>query len=108
MTTVERIKMYCKKKKVPIYKLERDCGFANGYIGQLKKGTVPDDRLMIISDYLNVPVEELTGRTGRADYQPATDYVIRSKEMELLIEEAEKHSPDNLRLITEMLKKMKI
>lgn len=57
MNTVERIKQICKERKIPISKLERDCGFSNGYIGQLRKGTVPDDRLLIISKYLNESIE---------------------------------------------------
>ncbi len=63
MNTVERIKSICKERKIPISKLEKDCGFSNGYIGQLRKGTVPDDRLRIIADYLNISAEELS--TGR-------------------------------------------
>lgn len=60
MNTVERIKQICKNRKIAISKLEKECGFANGYIGQLKKGTVPDDRLRIISDYLGISAEELS------------------------------------------------
>lgn len=54
MNTVERIKTICKERKIAISTLEKACGFANGYIGQLKKGSVPDDRLIKIADYLNV------------------------------------------------------
>ena len=60
MNTIERIKEICKQRKIPIYLLEKDCGFANGYIGQLKKGTLPDDRLRIVSEYLKVSAEELS------------------------------------------------
>ena len=60
MNTVERIKEICKQRKIPIYLLEKDCGFANGYIGQLKKGTLPDDRLRIVSNYLKISAEELS------------------------------------------------
>lgn len=45
MNTVERVKDLCKQRKISIHKLELECGFANGYIGQLRKGTLPDDRL---------------------------------------------------------------
>ena len=38
-----------------VSKLERDLGFANGYIGQLRKGVFPSDRLMKIADYFSVP-----------------------------------------------------
>lgn len=59
MNTVERIKMICKERNIPISKLESDCKFGNGYIGQLRKGTIPDDRLLIISKYLNLSVDYL-------------------------------------------------
>ena len=68
MNTVKRIKEICKQRKIPIYLLEKDCGFANGYIGQLKKGTLPDDRLRIVSDYLKVSAEELS--TGEKPEMP--------------------------------------
>ena len=57
MNAVERVKAICKERKIPISKLEADCGFANGYIGQLRKGTFPNDRLLKISEYLNVTVD---------------------------------------------------
>ena len=60
MNTVEFVKTLCKERKIPISKLERDCGFANGYIGQLKKGTFPDDRLKKIAEYLELPLSYLT------------------------------------------------
>lgn len=57
MNAVERVKLICKERKIPISRLETDCGFANGYIGQLKKGTFPDDRLRKISEYLDLSTE---------------------------------------------------
>ena len=59
MTTVDRIKEICKERKIPISKLEKDCGFANAYISQLKKGYLPDDRLRKVSEYLEVSIEFL-------------------------------------------------
>ena len=59
MNTVERIKTICKERKIAISTLEKTCGFANGYIGQLKKGSVPDDRLIKIADYLKVSIDYL-------------------------------------------------
>lgn len=54
MNSVERVKKICKERKIPISKLEKDLGFANGYIGQLKKGSFPDDRLLAIANHLGV------------------------------------------------------
>lgn len=59
MNAVERVKTICKERKIPISKLESDCGFANGYIGQLRKGVFPDDRILKIAEYLNVSVDYL-------------------------------------------------
>lgn len=42
MNTVERVKAICKERKIPVYKLEKDLGFSNGYISQLKKGSLPE------------------------------------------------------------------
>ena len=61
MNTVDKVKSLCKTRKIPISRLERDLGFSNGYIGQLKNGTFPNDRLVAISDYLKIPIDELLG-----------------------------------------------
>lgn len=54
MNSVERTKQICKERKIPISKLERDLGYSNGYIGQLRKGVFPADRLAEIANYLSV------------------------------------------------------
>jgi transcriptional regulator with XRE-family HTH domain len=59
MNTVERIKSICKERKIPISRLEIGCGFSNAYISGLKKGTLPNDRLIKIAEYLDVSVEYL-------------------------------------------------
>ncbi len=68
MNSVERVKFLCKERKIPLSRLERDLGFANGYIGQLRKGVFPDDRLAMIADYLGVSYEYLLtgGETKKA------------------------------------------
>lgn len=63
MNSVERVKSICKEKKIPISRLEKDLGYSNGYIGQLRKGTFPSDRLIEIAKYLSVSVDYLmTGK----------------------------------------------
>ena len=73
MNAVERVKSICKERKIPISKLESDCGFANGYIGQLRKGTFPDDRLRTIAKYLDLSVT----------------YIMTGKEHEFTVESAD-------------------
>lgn len=59
MNSVEKVKLLCKERKIPISHLEKQLGFANGYISQLKKGTLPDDRLILIARFFDVPIESL-------------------------------------------------
>lgn len=59
MNSVERVKWICKERKIPISKLEKDLGFSNGYIGQLRKGVFPGDRLAQIADYFGVTTNYL-------------------------------------------------
>lgn len=61
MTSVEIVKNICKSRKIPIYRLEKDLGYSNGYISQLRKGVFPSDRLTEIAAYLDVPLEMLLG-----------------------------------------------
>lgn len=59
MNSVELVKNICKERKIPISRLEKDCGFSNGYIRKLQEGKFPSDRLLVISEYLNLPVNYL-------------------------------------------------
>lgn len=54
MNSVERVKQLCKERKIAISRLERDLGFANGYISQLRKGSFPAERLAEIAKYFSV------------------------------------------------------
>lgn len=72
MNSVERVKQICKERKIPISKLEKDLGYSNGYIGQLRKGVFPSDRLIAIADYLNVsPNYIMTGEERPDTTQPS-------------------------------------
>ena len=74
MNAVDRVKAICKSRKIAIYKLEKDLGYANGYIGQLKKGVFPSDRLVEIANYLSVSPSLLTGEEEISMFNPV-EYV---------------------------------
>lgn len=62
MNGVDRVKAICRERKIALSKLERDLGYGNGYIGQLRKGVFPSDRLIEIAEYLQIsPTYILTG-----------------------------------------------
>lgn len=68
MNTVERIKAICKERKIPISTLEKECKFSNGYIGQLRKGTMPDDKLIRVATYLGLSMKYIS--TGEEETVP--------------------------------------
>lgn len=113
MTTVDRIKAICKERKIPLSRLEKACGFANGYIGQLKKGSLPDDRLVKIADYLGVTPEYIqTGTEHDIRYinnetARIAQWIFDSRDMRLLFESAQGNPPENIRLAAELLERMK-
>lgn len=67
MNIVETVKSLCKERKIPISKLEKDCGFSNGYIAQLRKGTMPYDRLVIVARYLGISLGDIGEGIGITD-----------------------------------------
>ena len=73
MSSVDRVKKLCKERRVAISRLEKDLGFGNGYIGQLKKGVLPDDRLRMIADYFDVPISFILGEEEKEKPTDADD-----------------------------------
>ena len=49
----------CQQRKIPISQLEKDCGFANGYLNPKKMSKVPYDRAKTIATYLGISVESI-------------------------------------------------
>lgn len=88
MNSVERTKQICKERKIPISKLERDLGYSNGYISQLRKGVFPADRLAEIANYLSV----------------STTYLMTGEETEP--ELSERNERDIEKALTETLNKL--
>lgn len=54
MNSVDFVKKICSERGIALSRLEKDCGFGNGYISQLRKGVFPADRLQKIANYLNL------------------------------------------------------
>jgi transcriptional regulator with XRE-family HTH domain len=71
MNSVELIKKICKERKIPISRLERELGYGNGYIGQLKKGTIPSDRAIEIANFLEIDLSYLLSGGDKKTEEPA-------------------------------------
>ena len=116
MNTVERVKMICKERKIPLSRLERECGFSNGYIGQLRKGSIPDDRLIKIANYLDMTVDQLTG--VQTDAQPESYYISEDTAktaqqifddpyLRILFDAAQDSRPEDLQMAADLLRRLK-
>ena len=116
MNSVERVKTICKDRKIPISKLERDLGYSNGYIGQLRKGTFPNDRLKEIAEYLEVSIDYLM--TGKEKAGGETYYfneetkkiaqeVFENKSLRMLMDSAQDATPEDIETVHSMLLALK-
>ena len=114
MTTVERIKSICSERGIPMAKLERDCDFSNGYINSLKKGTLPNDRLTKVADYLGISASYLaTGRNIADEYYfddeaaKIAQAIFENKQLKLLFDTAKDIDAEDIMLVHAMLKAIK-
>lgn len=61
---VEFIRVSCKNQGSSITKMEKDLKFANGTVGKWANGKryPPKDKLLLVSDFLQISIEELMGQ----------------------------------------------
>ena len=76
MSSADVVKKLCEERGIAISRFERDCGFSNGYLRNLKRGALPSDKLRQIAEYFGVTVEYLI--TGEDQPEPAG--IIREDE----------------------------
>lgn len=63
--SVELVRDICRQQRIPVSKLEQDCGFSNGYLNPKKLTKIPYDRALVIAEYLGVSAGLiLTGKAG--------------------------------------------
>lgn len=62
--SVQYVRDICKERKIAISLLEKDCGFANGYLNPKKMAKIPYDRAILIADYLGIPAEDILSGPG--------------------------------------------
>lgn len=112
MNSVERVKEICKTRKIPISKLEKELGYANGYIGQLRKGVFPADRLQEIANYLDVSAEYLLSgkeKEGGEKYYlndetaAMAQELFENPELRVLFDAARDADPEDLKTAYDIL-----
>lgn len=115
MNAVERIKEECKTRGIPVSKLERDCGFANGYISGLKRGIMPYDRLEKVAEYFGISSNYLmTGEKPGSDFKGmidamvgGLDYFIPANDtVNLIVETINKWKPDQQKRLLKQIEQI--
>ena len=66
----ENIKKLCKKKKISIYRVEKDLGFSASSIVKWKKAVPAADKLKAVADYLGVSMEYLLSDQKESAWGP--------------------------------------
>ena len=109
MNSVERVKAICKERKIPISKLESSLNFSNGYIGQLRKGVFPADRLAKIASYLDVTTDYLlTGEETKKAPTPEGEREITMDDFTYAFYKESKDLPDEKKkMLLDMARFMK-
>lgn len=109
MNTYERIKGLCERHGIGVTVLEAELGFSRGSIGKMKNGgTTSTRRLRKIAEYFGVSLDYLESGGTEAPQDASTislDVLLKPGVRELLIE-AEKADPDDLRAVTETLRRL--
>lgn len=69
---VEFIRVSCKNQGSSITKMEKDLKFANGTVGKWANGKryPPKDKLLLVSDFLRISIEELMGEEQKEKPTP--------------------------------------
>lgn len=121
MSSADVVKKLCEEKGIAISRFERDCGFSNGYLRNLKRGALPSDKLRQIAQYFGVTVEYLiTGedqpeQDGNVreqyyldpDARAAAQEVYERPGMRVLFSAARGVSEQDLRTVATILERMK-
>lgn len=83
---VEFIRASCKNQGSSITKMEKDLKFANGTVGKWANGKryPPKDKLLLVSDFLQISIEELMGEEQKEKPTPGEGSGLDARFDELL------------------------
>lgn len=93
--SVQYVRDICKERKIAISQLEKECGFANGYLNPKKISKISYDRAIVIADYLEIPVDDILNGPNNKKTPVLTKKDERdiSKDLEAIMADLE-HSGD--------------
>ena len=80
--SVQYVRDVCDTRKISVCRLEKDCGFSNGYLNPKKMKKIPYDRAVVIAKYLNIPVNYILNRPDNEN--SPSEEVLTEGELEML------------------------
>lgn len=113
MSLKERIKMLCDKEGITFARLEKELGFSNAYISQMKPETVPYTRIVKIADYFGVTADYLMNGTSEPGYylNPETakkaQELFENSDLRVLFDAARDAEPEDLQAVYNVLLALK-
>lgn len=106
----ERLKALCKAHGTTFAKVERDLGFAQGYLSKLGTTTPNGAKLQLIADYFGVSVEYImTGEEPHAlyylndDARELAQFLYENPEYKTLFDASRKVKREDIEFIREMI-----
>lgn len=101
---VEFIRVSCKNQGSSITKMEKDLKFANGTVGKWANGKryPPKDKLLLVSDFLRISIEELMGEDQKEKPTPGEGSGLDAK-AQATLNKMKKLSPEQQAAFWDML-----
>lgn len=109
---VEFVREKCKEKNVKVSKLEKDLGFANGYLNPKKLKSIPYERAILIANYLSVPVSSVLGLSEPMEYNldPEVAQIAQelqeNEDLRIIFDTTRKAKKEDLIFIRELVQRM--
>ena len=107
--SVQMVRDLCKARNIPIAKLEKDCGFSNGYLNPKKMSKIPYDRAVVISEYLGVSADLiLTGEENKKTPTVSGELVVDMSDVDVAFYGGYKElSEEDQKVIRDMVQLMR-
>ena len=107
--SVQLVRDLCKDRNIPIAKLEKDCGFSNGYLNPKKMSRISYDRAVVIAEYLGVSADLiLTGEENKKEPTVSGEAEIDMSEVDIAFYGDYKElSDDDQKTIRDMVRVMR-
>lgn len=84
-TTVEKVREICKKKGIPVSKMEQALGFGNGFLNPKKAKDIKAERVLAIAEYLDVPLSDILGTDqAKKELTPKFESELSEKDIRLI------------------------